>query len=80
MYPLATILACPCRTVRLANLLEDKEIAQARDGCIVAGEEGDYFEFIQDHLQGCLVGRTVFSFPSKIKLLLCHFLFHSSAW
>ena len=80
MYPPATIPTHPCRTIWLADLLAEKEIARARDGYIVAGEDGDYSEFIWDHLQGCLVGRTIFSFPSKIKLLLYKFLFHSSAW
>ena len=80
MYPPATIPAHPCRTVWLADLLADKEITRACDGYIVAGVEGDYSEFIQDHLQGCLVGTMVFSFPSKIKILLYKFLFHIFAW
>ena len=80
VYPPATIPAHPCRTVRMADLLVDKEITRACDGYIVAGVEGDYSEFIQDHLQGCLVGTMVFSFPSKIKILLYKFLFHIFAW
>ena len=70
MYPLATILAHPCHTVQLANFLADEEIAQAHDGYIVAGAKGDYSKFIRDHLQGCLVGRTIFSLPTKIKLFV----------
>ena len=80
VYPLATIPTPPCCTVWLADLLANEEIAQACDGYIVAGAEGNYSEFVQDHLQGCLVGKTVFSFPSKVKLLFCKFLFHVSAW
>ena len=68
VYPPTTIPPL-CRTVRLANILADEEIAQARDGYIVAGAEGNYSKFVQDHLQGCLVSRMVFFFPSKIKFL-----------
>ena len=50
VYPPATIPSHPCRTVRLANFLVDEEIARAHDGYIVAGAEGDYSEFIWDHL------------------------------
>ena len=46
-----------------------EEIARARDGYIVGGIEGNYSKFVLDHLQGCLVGRVVFSFPSKVKFL-----------
>ena len=80
VYPLTTIPTLPCHTIRLADLLADKEIAQAYDGYIVAGVEGNYSDFFRDHLQGFLVGRMVFLFPSKIKLLFCKFLFHISAW
>ena len=56
MYPPATISAHPYHTIQLADLLADEEIAQARDGYIVAGVEGNYSDFVRDHLQGCLVG------------------------
>ena len=69
MYPLARIPTHPCHTICLANLLANEEIARARDGYIVIGVEGNYSEFIWDHLQGCLVGKTVFSFLAKIKVL-----------
>ena len=69
VYPPTIILSPPCHIVRLADFLVDEEIAQARDGYIIAGVEGNYSEFIRDHLQGCLVGRTIFLFLSKIKLL-----------
>jgi len=69
VYSFATIPAYPCRTIRLANFLADVEIAWAHDGHIIAGAEGDYSEFVRDHLQGCLVGRTVFSFSAKFKVL-----------
>ena len=72
VHPPATILAHPCHTINLADLLADEEIAQARDGYIVARVKGDYFEFVWDHLLGYLVGRTVFS--------LCQFLFYISTW
>ena len=65
VYPSSTILTPSCLIVRLAELLADEEIAWARDGYIVAGVEGNYSEFVQDHLQGCLVGRTIFLFPSN---------------
>ena len=68
VYPPTTIPSPPCHTVWLADLLTNEEIAHARDGYIVVGVEGNYFEFVWDHLQGCLVGRTVFLFLSKIKL------------
>ena len=69
MNPPATIPTHPCHIIRLADFLVDEEFARARDGYIVIGAEGNYFEFIRDHLQGCLVGRTVFSFSAKIKVL-----------
>ena len=50
VYPFATIPAYPCCTIQLANFLADEEIAWAHDGYIIAGAEGDYSEFIQDHL------------------------------
>ena len=69
VHPPTTIQAHPCHTTQLDDFLVDKEIARARDGYIVIGVEGNYSEFIWDHLQGCLVGRTVFSLPAKIKFL-----------
>ena len=45
VYPPTTFLTPPYHTVRLANLLADKEIARAHDGYIVAGLEGNYSEF-----------------------------------
>ena len=50
VYPFATIPAYPCCTIQLANFLADEEIAWAHDGYIIAGAEGDYSEFIRDHL------------------------------
>ena len=80
MYLPTTIPAHLCHIAWLADFLADEEIAWAHEGYIVAGTEGDYSEFIWDHLQGCLVGRTIFFFPSKIKLLLRKFVFHIFAW
>ena len=80
VYPPTSIPTPPCHTIWLANLLANEEIARARDGYIVVGVEGNYSKFIRDHLQGFLVGRTVFLFPSKIKLLFRKFLFHIYAW
>ena len=79
VYPLATIPILPCRTIRLAKFLVDEEIALARDGYIVTEVEGNYSNFVRDHLQSCLVGRTVFLFPSKVKNFFCKCLFHISA-
>ena len=67
VYPLTTIPAPPCHIVQLVDFLANEEIARAHDGYFVAGVEGNYFEFVWDHLQGCLVGRMVFLFPSKLK-------------
>ena len=75
VYPPTTIPTPPYHTVWFAGFLADEEIAQARDGYIVAGVEGNYFEFVQAHLQGCLVGRTIFLFPSEVKFLLCPLFF-----
>ena len=36
----------PCHTVRLVDFLANEEIAQARNGYIVVGVEGNYSEFI----------------------------------
>ena len=80
VYPPTIIPTPPCYTIRLADLLANEEITQVHDGYIVTGVEGNYFDFVRDNLQGCLVGRTVFLFPSKIKLLFYKFLFHISTW
>ena len=45
-YPPTTIPTPPCHIVWLADFLADEEIAQARDGYIVAGVEGNYTKFI----------------------------------
>ena len=68
-YPPTTIPTPSCHTIRFADFLVDEEIAWACIGYIVAGVEGNYSEFIRDHLQCCLVGRMVFLFSSKIKFL-----------
>ena len=65
VYPPTTIPTPPCFNVRLADFLADKEINQAHDGYVVVGVEGNYVEFVRDYLPGCLVGRTVFLFPSN---------------
>ena len=75
MHPPTTIPAYPCHTIRLADLLANEEIALACDGNIVAEVEENYFEFVRDHLQGCLVGRTILFFPSKVKFLFYPFFF-----
>ena len=80
VYPPTTIPTPSCHTIWLANLLADEEIARAHDGYIVAGVEENYYDFVRDHLQGCLVDRMVFLLPSKIKFLFCKFLFHIFAW
>ena len=79
-YPPTTIPTPPCHTVRLADFLADEEIARARNGYIVAGVEGNYFEFIRLHLQSCLVGRTVLFFLSKVKFMILQIPFHISVW
>ncbi|KAL0001380.1 hypothetical protein SO802_015161 [Lithocarpus litseifolius] len=57
--PPTTIPIPLCASIRLADFLADEEIAWACDGYIIVGVEGDYFEFIRTHLQGCLAGITV---------------------
>ena len=80
VYPPTTIPTPPCHIVRLSNFLANEEIAQARDGYIVAGVEGNYSQFIRLHLQGFLVGKTVFFFPCKVKILILQIPFHIFAW
>ncbi|KAK9997391.1 hypothetical protein SO802_022077 [Lithocarpus litseifolius] len=58
VHPSTTIPTPPCHVVRLVDLLADEEIAQARDGYIVAGVEGNYSKFVYDLQPGCLVDRT----------------------
>ena len=69
VHPPPTIPSHPCHTIRLGDFLANEEIAWACDGYIVIRAEGNYSEFIRDHLQGCLVGRMIFSCPAKIKVL-----------
>ena len=45
-YPPTTIPTPPCFTVWLVDFLTDEEIARARDGYIIVGVEGNYYEFI----------------------------------
>ena len=80
MYPPTTIPVPPYPSVRLVDLLTDEEIAQTYVGFVVLGVARTYFEFIRTHLQGCLVGISVFLFPSKVKFSSCIFLFHISIW
>ena len=50
MYSPETILAPPCPSIRLANLLANEEIACAWVGHVVPGTPGDYLEFVQVQL------------------------------
>jgi len=71
VYPLETIPIHPCPCIRLADLLSNKEIARARVSHVVLGTIGDYLEFVQTQLQGCLAGIPVTSvafFLSRINL------------
>ena len=78
-YPPTTIPIPHCPSIQLADFLADEEITGARDGYIIAGVEGNYSNFIQTHLQGCLVGITVLLFPSEVKFSSRKFFFHISA-
>ena len=79
-YP-PTIVPNPlCHTVQLADFLASEEIAWAHNNYIIARVEGNYSKFIRFHLQGCLVGRTLFFFPSKVNFLILKIPFHISAW
>ena len=53
MHPPEMIPAHPCHSILLADLLANEEIA-CSDWRIVLGIPGDYLEFVQAHLQGCL--------------------------
>ena len=79
-YPSTTVPIPPYSIVRLVDLLTNEEIAWARDGYIIVGVERDYSEFIRLHLQGCLVGRTILFFPSKVKFFISQIPFHISTW
>ena len=62
VYPPTTI-PTPCHIVRLADFLADEEIAWVHDGYIIEGVEGNYSEFVWDHLQAAwLAGRYFSSF------------------
>ena len=46
MYPPETIPTHPCPSIRLADLLPNEEIANARVSHIVPRTLGDYLEFV----------------------------------
>jgi len=72
-----TILVPSYPSIRLADLLTDEEIARARIGHVVLGILGNYLDFIQTQLQGCLVGIPVASvslFPFEVEL---HFILYA---
>ena len=74
------IPAHPCHSISLADLLANEEIACAWIGRTVLGTPGDYLEFVQAHLQGCLAdifGASVSFFLFQINLHhdLYHFYF-----
>ena len=50
MYPPTTIPTPSCHTIHLADLLANEEIARACYGYSIVGVEGNYSEFVQDHL------------------------------
>ena len=54
MHPPEMIPAYPCHSILLADLLANEEIARAWIGRTVLGTPGDYLEFVQAHLEGCL--------------------------
>ena len=54
VYPPEMIPTPPCPSIRLADLLANEEVACAWVSHIVSGTPGDYLEFIQAQLQGCL--------------------------
>ena len=71
VYLLTTILVPPCPSIRLADLLSNEDIARARIGHVVSRMPGNYFEFIQTQLQGCLASipvASVFLFPFEANL------------
>ena len=71
MHPPKMILAHPCHSIRLADLLTNEEIAHAWIGGIVPGTSGDYLELFQAYLRGCLIdisGASVSFFLFQINL------------
>jgi len=71
VYLLSTILVHPCLSIQLADLLANEEIARAQVSHVVLGTLGDYFEFVQTQLQGCLAGIPITSvsfFSLKVNL------------
>ena len=79
-YHTTTVPTPPFPTVWLSDFLTNEDIAWACDGYIIAGVEENYSEFIGLHLQGCLVGKTVLFFPSKVKFFILQIPFHISTW
>ena len=76
MYPPATILVPPCPSIRLASLLANEEIVCARVGHVVSKTPGDYLEFVQAQLQGCLVGIPVTSVSLFLPKFNLHLILH----
>ena len=77
VYPPTTIPVPPCPSIYLADLLANEEIARARVGHVVLGIPGDYLEFVQAQLQGCLADilvTSIYFFPSEINL---HFILYA---
>ena len=77
VYPSTTISVPHCPSIYLVDLLANEEIACARVGHVVSGILGDYLEFVQAQLQGCLVEilmTSVYFFPFEINL---HFILYA---
>ena len=77
MYPPTTILVPSCPSIRLADLLTNEEIAQARIDHVISGIPGSYYEFIQTQLQGCLVGIPVASVSLFLFEVELHFTLYA---
>ena len=69
----------PCPSIKLAGLLANEEIARAQVGHVVSKTPGDYLEFVQTQLHGCLASIPITSvtfFPPKVNLhLILHLLY-----
>ena len=50
VYPPGTIPAHPCPSIRLADLLSNKEIAHAQIDLVVPGTSRDFIKFVKAHL------------------------------
>ena len=76
VYPLATIPNQSCPSIWLVDFLANEEIARDWVGHIVSGTLGNYHEFVQTQLQGCLAGILVTSVTFFVPKVNLHVILH----